>query len=153
MPVKEQNIQDRVREDTTEETNLKIDQEIINNITRYSTYSTDKITSRLEKLQKEWDIERALEVNASAITITALLLGSLGRKRWYIVSGVIAGFLLQHGLQGWSPPFNLFRALGMRTRREIDEEIYALRTLRGDFNALSATTSPEEIIRSFRGEP
>jgi hypothetical protein len=150
MEVKEKNIHDRVKENDPEETNPMIDQKSVNNITHYSTLSSEKITRRLGKLQKRWDIERALEVNASAIALTALIMGRFRNKRWYLLSGVAAGFLLQHGLQGWSLPLPVLRAFGMRTRREIDEEIYALRALRGDFNELSATTSPEAIIRSFR---
>jgi hypothetical protein len=46
---------------------------------------------------------------------------------------VVAGFLLQHAVQGWCPPVPLFRRLGFRTAAEIDYERYALKALRGDF--------------------
>jgi len=42
-------------------------------------------------------------------------------------------FCLQHALQGWCPPLTLFRRLGIRTQREIDDERTALKALRGDF--------------------
>ena len=151
MELKEQYVQDRVRENTSEEINSEIDQRVINNLTHYYNRSSEEITKRLDKLQKEWDIEKTLEVNASAIGLTALMLGRLANRRWYILTGIVSGFLLQQGLQGWCPPLQLFRALGIRTRREIDEEIYALRVLRGDFDEISANSGPDEIIRSFRG--
>ncbi|AHM62364.1 hypothetical protein D770_20575 [Flammeovirgaceae bacterium 311] len=31
-------------------------------------------------------------------------------KRWLILPGVVAPFLLQHSLQGWCPPLSVFRA-------------------------------------------
>jgi hypothetical protein len=44
--------------------------------------------------------------------------------------------LLHHALTGNSGPVALLRGLGVRTRREIDSEKYAMRMLRGDFNKL-----------------
>jgi hypothetical protein len=46
---------------------------------------------------------------------------------------IVASFLLQHAVQGWCPPVSIFRRLGVRTMREMDEERYALKALRGDF--------------------
>jgi hypothetical protein len=46
-------------------------------------------------------------------------------------------FLLQHALQGWCPPVPFFRSRGVRTAREIDQERYALKALRGDFAKVS----------------
>jgi hypothetical protein len=48
-----------------------------------------------------------------------------------------AGLLLQHGLLGFSPLGSLVRRLaGVRTRREIDLEKFALKALRGDFERI-----------------
>jgi hypothetical protein len=58
-----------------------------------------------------------------------------GRRRLLLLPLGVALFLLQHGLQGWCPPLALFRRRGVRTRREIDLERYALKALRGDFTA------------------
>jgi hypothetical protein len=54
-------------------------------------------------------------------------------RRLFLLPAIVAGFLLQHALQGWCPPVPLFRHLGFRTAAEIDEERYALKALRGDF--------------------
>jgi hypothetical protein len=52
-----------------------------------------------------------------------------------------SGFLLQHALQGWCPPVSLFRRLGVRTSAEIEQERYALKALRGDFQNIPEATN------------
>jgi len=150
MEVKAQNIQERVRENTPKNTNAKVDQRIIKHVAEHSYLSKDEITRRIEKLRKEWDIERALEVNASSLALTGIILGLFGSKKWFMLSGVVTAFLLQHGLQGWCPPLPVLRAMGIRTRQEIDEEIYAMKVLRGDFDNISSAASPGKILKRFR---
>ena len=144
------NINDRVRENTPEEENVRMDTKVLNRMTRYRNYTIDEINKRLDKLQKAWDIERTLEVNASSLALTGIVLGVFSSKKWFFLPFLVTGFLLQHGIQGWCPPVTLFRSLGVRTRQEIDEEIYALKALRGDFDDIRSTTEPEEIMESFR---
>ncbi|MEX2591699.1 MAG: hypothetical protein WD426_02915 [Anditalea sp.] len=141
---------DRVRQNSTNEANREIDRDSLQRIRKHQNSSTGEITQRLKELQKEWDIEKTLIVNASSLTLTGLLLGTFVNKRWYIFPGVVASFLLQHGLQGWCPPLPLFRKLGIRSRQEIDEERYALKVLKGDFDDLSASSKPEEIREALR---
>lgn len=57
-------------------------------------------------------------------------------KRWLALAGVVPAFLLQHAIQGWCPPIAIFRALGARSRNEIDAERTAIKALRGDFAEL-----------------
>jgi hypothetical protein len=49
---------------------------------------------------------------------------------------------MQHALQGWCPPLPLLRRLGVRTQQEIERERYALKALRGDFDAVPGTSAP-----------
>ena len=93
------------------------------------------IDLRVHDLDREWDIERALEANAAAVILIGLALGHFVSRRLYALPAAVAMFLLQHALQGWCPPVSLFRRLGIRTQREIDEERYALKFMRGDFGA------------------
>ena len=72
-------------------------------------------------------MERVLEVNASTLALSGLVLGATVNKKWLLVPCVVLSFLLQHGLQGWCPPLPLLRRLGVRTRGEIDREKYALK--------------------------
>ena len=59
-------------------------------------------------------------------------------RKWFLFPAVVAGFLLQHAVQGWCPPLPVFRRYGVRTQTEIDYERYALKSLRGDFQGLPA---------------
>ena len=90
---------------------------------------------RIEELEREWDIERVLELNAALLALGGVLAG-LRDRRALVLPAVVTGFLAQHAVQGWCPPIVLFRRLGIRTRREIDAEKQALRVLRGDFESL-----------------
>lgn len=66
------------------------------------------------------------------------MLDAFTGRRWFILPGIVAGFLLQHAVQGWCPPVALFRRLGFRTASEIEAERYALKIIRGDFDGLTA---------------
>lgn len=106
------------------------------NIDRYRGAGPAAITRRLEELEAEWDIERVLEANAAGVALLGLGLGASVSRRWYLLPTMVAGFLLQHALQGWCPPVSLFRRLGIRTAAEIGYEVGALRAMRGDFDDL-----------------
>lgn len=144
------NIKDRVRENTPEETNMKIDQRAVNRIYKYRNLTENEKADKLKKLGREWDIERTLEVNGSSLIMTGLMLGTLVNRKWLFLPLLVSGFILQFGVTGWCPPVSLFRKLGLRTRQEIDEEIYALKTVNGDFDNISASSGPIEILSSFR---
>lgn len=150
METKVLDIDDRVRDNTPEQDNVEIDQKTLLNIEFYGSLSHADIARRLEELQKEWDIEKLLEVNASSLALMGLLLGKFVHRGWFILPGIVASFLLQHSLQGWCPPLPLFRKLGYRTRQEISEEVYALKVLRGDFEGISAASRPKDIVSTFR---
>lgn len=119
------------------------------NVARFMGASEQDIDERLKGLEREWDIERTLETNASAISLAGLTLGMTVSKKWFILPAVVAGFLLQHALQGWCPPVPLFRRLGIRTAAEIDAERYALKVLRGDFReACGNTITAPELVHA-----
>ena len=118
---------DRVRSSTASHVNEEIDLQTDINIQRYKGKSKAEILERIQMLDKEWDIERVLEVNASTLALSGLILGLTKNRKWLFLLGIILPFLLQHGLQGWCPPLPLLRRLGIRTRGEIDREKYALK--------------------------
>jgi hypothetical protein len=120
---------DRVRRSTAPEVNREIDHRTNNNIRHYANSSEEAIDRRIEELDREWDIERTLEVNASTLALTGLVLGVTGNRRWLLLPGFVLSFLLQHGLQGWCPPLPTLRRMGVRTRGEIDREKYELKAL------------------------
>jgi hypothetical protein len=122
---------DRVRGRTDSEVLAGLDAALATRVARYGTMSAEDFAARLEELDREWDIERVLIVNASTLATIGVLAG-FRRRIALLLPLAVGSFLLQHGLQGWCPPLSAFRRLGVRTRREIDLERYALKALRGD---------------------
>lgn len=120
---------DRVRRSTALALNQQIDRQTEANIQRFSTMERSDILHRLEALDREWDVERVQEVNASTLALSGLVLGLTVNRKWFALPGIVLPFLLQHGLQGWCPPLPILRRLGIRTRGEIDREKYALKAV------------------------
>ncbi|MEY4706558.1 MAG: hypothetical protein RJB58_281 [Pseudomonadota bacterium] len=105
------------------------------------------LEERLRQLDKEWDVERLLETNASAIAFAGVMLGAFVDRMWLILPALVTGFLFQHAVQGWCPPLPVLRRLGFRTSREIEIERNALKTLRGDYASPQTDLAPEEKAR------
>ncbi len=118
----------RVPLNTVERINRAIARETERRV-QYFRAHPEEIPARLRELDEEWDIERTLEANAASVTLVAVLLGILVSRKWLLFPAVVAGFLLQHALQGWCPPLPLFRRLGVRTQAEIEAERCALKGL------------------------
>lgn len=129
---------ERVPRHTPAPINEEIRRQTEQNIARFAAAGPDAIDRRLAELDREWDIERTLEANAATISLIGCTLGFGVDRRFFVVPTLVAGFLLQHALQGWCPPVTFFRRRGFRTSAEIDEERYALKALRGDFRNISS---------------
>lgn len=136
----------RVRENTSKTSNLRIDRQTFENIKHYSGLSQEEISKRIHELDREWDIERVLEINMSALALTGIALSSKNRN-WLVLPTIALGFFAQHALQGWCPPITLFRYLKVRTRDEINQEKHALKVLRGDYSHIR---SAEEAFIAVR---
>ena len=95
-----------------------------------------EIPDRLRELDREWDIERTLEANASTLAFVGVALAATVDKRWLALPALVTAFLFQHAVQGWCPPVPVLRRLGFRTASEIEQERNALKALRGDFATL-----------------
>lgn len=125
--------EDHVRAHSSGTANTKIDRDTDENIRYWSSQPREMIDARITALDREWDVERYLEVTASSLALTGVLAGLAGKRKALLFPTVVLAFLFQHAVQGWCPPLTLFRSLGIRTRKEIDREKYALKVLRGDF--------------------
>ncbi len=138
---------DRVRANTVPEVVERIDEALERSIRFYATQPEQAISARIDELEREWDIERVLETNASALALTGAIFGLFSSRKWFLLTCGVMGFLMQHAIQGWCPPVPAFRRMGYRTRGEIDREKFALKALRGDFNNLPkrdrSTTNPQ----------
>ncbi|MEX0939559.1 MAG: hypothetical protein WDZ59_16970 [Pirellulales bacterium] len=117
---------ERVPLHTAEHVNEEIRRRTEENILCYARAGRHAIDERLQELSEEWDIERTLEANAATASLIGLGLGAFVDRRFFALPAVVAGFLLQHALQGWCPPVPVFRRLGFRTQPEIEYERYAL---------------------------
>lgn len=132
---------ERIHRHTAPAINQRIEQQTNQNILYYADHP-DEISARLEELDREWDIERALQANAATLSLIGIGLGATVDRRLLILPAVVAGFLLQHAVQGWCPPVGMFRRRGIRTRDEINQERYALKALRGDFDEVAMEFDP-----------
>jgi hypothetical protein len=131
----------RVRRNTAASINRKVDDQIERNV-RYFSVHKGEIDRRLAELDQEWDIERMIECNASALALTGTVLGMTHDRRFLMLPMAVAGFLLQHAIQGWCPPIPILRRFGFRTADEINRERYALKALRGDFDSVGDKKTP-----------
>jgi hypothetical protein len=125
----------RVEKHTPSQVNAQIHDTTEMNIRIYSS-DPKTIDQRLKELEQEWDIERLLEANGSALLLLGLALGVFVNRRWLLLPMFVGGFCLQHAIQGWCPPIEAFRRFGVRTSREIERERVALKAIRGDFESL-----------------
>ena len=139
---------DRTIANTPPVVNQRIHGRTLHDVSRYIGADPVFIDERIRELEREWDVERTLEANAAIVALAGLALGVAVDRRFLAIPAAVAGFLLQHALQGWCPPLPVIRRLGVRTAAEIHQEIIALRILRGDF--LERVEYPENALASAR---
>jgi len=139
---------DRVRVHTALHVNQKIDHDITASVQRHAGMSKADISDRVRELDREWDIERIIEINAPTVALAGLALGIVHDRRWLALPATVMSLLLWHGIKGWCPPIPVLRRMGVRTRREIDMEKYALKALRGDFDELPKFNNDSALPRA-----
>ena len=115
----------RVADHTSERVNNRIAEATQRSIIYYRNHPLE-VPRRLKALDREWDIERALETNASTLIVITCILGFAVSNIFFVVPLLVGIFLLQHALQGWCPPLPILRRLGFRTSSEIEFERKAL---------------------------
>src|SRR5688500_12522940 len=110
---------DRVRQHGSEAVNDGIDMQRKHALETSVRRGRGSIVRRLTKLEKEWDVDRALMVNFAIVGGLAFAAGmyryatsglfSPKRKGLLYFFGAQLGFLLLHGVVGWCPPAPVFR--------------------------------------------
>jgi hypothetical protein len=128
----------RVQRSTREPVNRRIRAAADARIARLERAVPAELEARLAELDLEWDVERLLQMNASALVMLGTLLGAALDRRFLLLPAAVLGFFAQHALQGWCPPIPVFRRRGVRAVREIERERYAVKALRGDFDRVPA---------------
>jgi hypothetical protein len=134
----------RVPVNTRPRDNQRIQARTLHNIAKFFGASDTSLTARIRELEREWDFERTLETGAAGMMLLGLTLGVRVNRGFLLLPFAVAGFLMQHALQGWCPPLPLLRRVGVRTSAEIQQEILALRILRGDF--IEQPAYPETLL-------
>jgi sirohydrochlorin ferrochelatase len=127
----------RVQSSTPEQVNEQILRHTEATLARAAA-DRERTDRRLRELSQEWDVERALQTNFAVVGLLSVTLGALLARPWFLLGGVAAGFMIEHAVKGWCPPLPLLRRMGFRTAREIDQERYALKALRGDFEGVTS---------------
>ena len=123
----------RIQFNSPARANEQIENAILESI-RYYAHNKKEIPARIRELEKEWDIERTLMLNASVLALTGTVLAATVNKKWLALPGIVTAFLAQHAIQGWCPPLPLFRSMGFRTRQEIESEKFALKAINGELD-------------------
>ena len=103
---------DRVPSQTAEHVNERIKRETEERLGRLAT-QPKAISRRVGELDAEWDIERAIEMNASALAFVGTALGYFAHPYWLALPALVTAFLFQHAIQGWCPPIPYSAALGL----------------------------------------
>ncbi len=112
----------RVEEHTRPSINARIHRKAVRRLDDYRRRSPEGLRRRLDELDAEWDVERAVEAHGGLAVLATLLMSRLVDRRFLIGTAAIGAFLLRHALVGRAPQTAVFRALGFRTPSEIDEE-------------------------------
>lgn len=133
---------DVVRAHSPAPLNKRIDERVEQCVRDMAQQERPEMSRYLARLDREWDIWRAVSVTAGSACLLGLLLARVDGQGWRVLSAVSAGLLLHHGLFAWGPLGELVRALGVRTRREIDLEKFAIKALRGDFERVPKEGGP-----------
>jgi hypothetical protein len=122
---------DDIRRHSSARVNDRIDQRTREAIDE-TRDSPSKIRARLDEIDREWDIDRALMLNFAVVaTVSSSLAmrtlykhGRLGG--WAAMFATQMGFLAFHAIKRWCPPMPVFRRLGFRSDHEIAAERAAL---------------------------
>ena len=125
LPVEDPRRVDRVRDRTPAHVLAKIDGETASTVFRIARQGPDAILERIERIDREWDLDRVLAAQFAALPLLVELVR--GRAlRWSLLARGLQLAQLAHVLVGWSPQAALLRRLGVRTQKEIDAERAAL---------------------------
>lgn len=113
------------------------------NVRFYGSLGKEGLTERIHSLEEEWDMEKFITVGLSGIGVFGLVMGFFGSRVWRLFSWVSLPLLFLYGQDKWKPSNGALKSLGLRSRKEIDEEKYALKALRGDFQRVDSASGAE----------
>lgn len=120
---------DLIRNRTSDRANQRIDRRTWESV--QALESPSAIRARLNDLDREWNVDRALMLNFAIVgaisAAMALRAARQGRvSGWQALLFTQLGFLAYHAVRRWCPPLPVFRRLGFRSDQEIAAERVAL---------------------------
>lgn len=124
--------------DNSSTNRMSIDETTKENIQKYVDQGEDAIDKRIKELDSKWDMEKTLRFNISVLALAGVLFGTYKKKRWSVLSVAVTAFLAQHLISKWCPTIPFLKKIGLQTHREIEQEKYALKALRGDFKSIKS---------------
>src|SRR3954454_4640097 len=101
----------------------RIQARMLHDIARYVGSDDATLTQRIQELEREWDIDRAIEAHAGGASLLGLTLGVTVDRRFLALPFAIASFLVLRALARLYPPLPVMRRMGIRTTAEIHQEI------------------------------
>ena len=141
---------DRVRRNTAARVLQCIDSDLQDRLVRLEAADDATVTRRLQDLDREWDTDRTIELEAALTGLSGLALGTLVRTNLLLMPAFVGAALVLYAIVGRYPLMPVLRRLGVRTSREIARERYALKALRGDFVELDTAHGerhrPPEVV-------
>lgn len=135
--------QDPVRRHTAAAVLRRIDDTTISSLARHADGAPNGIGLRLAALEREWDVDRVIELEAATMGLLGVGLAAFRHRGWTVAPMIVAASLLAYATARRYPLLPLLRRLGVRTAREIAREHYALKALRGDFADIDAAPDVE----------
>lgn len=116
----------------------------LHDVACYVGATEEDLSDRIRELEAEWAVERVFAAKAATLSLLGLALGVTVDRRFLALPLAASALLLQHAFRGSSVLFPLLRTLDLRTAAEIQQEILALRILRGDF--VDRPVYPESLL-------
>jgi hypothetical protein len=105
----------------------------------YGSLGPQAVADRLKALEDEPELETVATLGMAGIGVLALVFGILGSRIWRLLAWAALPLIFAHARGRLSAPGEFLKTLGLRSRKEIEEEKYALKALRGDFREVGET--------------
>lgn len=105
----------------------------------YGSLGSQAVSDRLKALEDEPDLETVATLGLAGAGVLALIFGVMGSRLWRLLAWAALPLIFAHARGRLAAPGEFLKTLGLRARKEIEEEKYALKALRGDFRDMGET--------------
>lgn len=137
---------ERVEAATITGVNSEAIEEIEDRVKCYALRSREDVERRIYELDREWDVEKFIGMKTAFLAIAGTLLGVMKDKRWLILPGISLPYLLYSSVVKRNPLTPLLINFGIRSKKEIELERYAMKAIRGDFAGLNDTSGETDRL-------